>query len=456
MKTFTRILTLFGIALLLLTATLIYVRRQAPEQWMIYWDDGQFFRVGTNGSPRQILENLPPNSLGFDWIASNGWLYFYTMDVNEQIDIYRMRLNGKNIQRLNHKKFGWNIFEQVTNDGDVYIGFQTVGGYDIFRFTSNEKQLINLTHSTNISEQIITISPDEEQIIFYAFPDRNLFSINRNGRHKTQLTTISADYSFATWAPDGQWILVLSDLDDGWNLYRLNIDGTHFEQITDIVGIKYPIEWIPQNNWVVFSALNGEHLDIYRIHPDGSELLNLTQTDDVDETVRSVSPDGKWIVLEASSNPNSGLYGYDLGRVSIDGGDIMFFSAFSVTQMFIDWSPDHSRIIYHQSAPTSPNVIYSTNPDGTDPIQLSPVIDHSSPIGWTDDDEWFIYQFDDEFYRVRIDGTGRTQLTFGSTRATFLTFSPTIDLTFNPISMFIASLALIGGSLCVVYYFSRS
>ena len=111
--------------------------------------------------------------------------------------------------------------------------------------------------------------------------------------------------------------------------------------------------------WLIFE----HNYDIYRILPNGTQKLNLTASTKI-EYFQSLSPDGQWIIFLRDE--------------------------------------DNSRTIYRMRV------------NGSQPERLTPPTDPpywAQFAAWTPDNQWLLYTFGSNIFRMRPDGTERQPLT---------------------------------------------
>jgi TolB protein len=128
-----------------------------------------------------------------------------------------------------------------------------------------------------------TWSPDGEQILFATGLEGGvqLFTINRSGRNRHQVTNLPAIRGRSDWSPDGRFIVTYSG--PAWNreVYILNSDGSSVRQLTPSGGNSQGPSFSLDGQWVAFTAYFDKYGDdhgceIYIIRTDGTDLRRLT------------------------------------------------------------------------------------------------------------------------------------------------------------------------------------
>src|SRR5215207_7097586 len=136
-------------------------------------------------------------------------------------------------------------------------------------------------------------SPDGTQIVSIGgdpTPDLKpsagaLFVVNTDGSGLRRLTEWGiAQLSGGSWSPDGEWILFQRT---GGGLMMVRPDGSDLHEIP-IEGLAQGAHateprWSPDGTMIVFGVVANGQEDLYIVRSDGAELVQLTDTPDVDE-----------------------------------------------------------------------------------------------------------------------------------------------------------------------------
>lgn len=252
-----------------------------------------------------------------------------------QRDIYRMRNDGSDVQRITHtpayeSELAW------SPDGKT-IAFTE--GLQTNRFFFQIKQINVVTQTIELLTPAVSEyyglnwSPDGKQLIFstrYGGTSRNLYRLPIGEEIPRRLTDWQETDYYPTYSSDGQWILFAStyqpvDTDLGsnnTNLFQTRPDGSDLQQITNnrdsdsqptwspdgqsIIYVSYregksdlflhdlrdnvhqrivsmntyvlDPHWSPDGKWVLFTSNEFGNIEIFRIRPDGTQRENLTQS----------------------------------------------------------------------------------------------------------------------------------------------------------------------------------
>lgn len=138
--------------------------------------------------------------------------------------------------------------------------------------------------------------------------------------------------SGAAWSPDGKEIVFTSNFTGRNNLWKVDAEGGWPIQLSESDDRQSAAAWSPDGKWIVFQSDKGggEIYDLYAIPSDGGEVVNLTNTPDVSETVPVWSRDGKWLAIE-----------YKPKTASANDIAILDWKTHAVRNLTMEKTPDH-------------------------------------------------------------------------------------------------------------------
>jgi Tol biopolymer transport system component len=153
--------------------------------------------------------------------------------------------------------------------------------------------------------------------------------------------------------------------------------------------------WSPDGTRIAFNSNRDENWEICLIDADGSNLINLTNTPEIDEMYPHASPDGRLICFEAVEGEDKESKSRNVYIMNIDGtGKVKI--ADNADQPF--WSPDGRYIAYLPGEyPRYDPTIYSNK--GLEVYDLNTgekkrhpneQIYHIWCLCWSPDGEWFV------------------------------------------------------------------
>jgi TolB protein len=212
-------------------------------------------------------------------------------------------------------------------------------------------------------------SPDGTRLAFASDRDGydDIWIIDIDGDHLTNLTNDEARDHSPAWSPDGQWIAFASVRDSlYWELYLMRPDGSDLHRLTwwDDASDLSP-SWSPDGERLTFASKRDDNWEIYVMDRDGSHLTRLTRHE-ADDTNPDWSPDGSRIAFASTREGYAEIYVMALGRgEAINISKAPFSAEYGPT-----WSPDGSRIAFYSDRDGGWNV-YAMGADGSDVVRLT-------------------------------------------------------------------------------------
>jgi dipeptidyl aminopeptidase/acylaminoacyl peptidase len=129
--------------------------------------------------------------------------------------------------------------------------------------------------------------------------------------------------SGAAWSPDGQQVVLTTNLTGRMNLWKVKASGSGSWpiQLSESSDRQLGAVWSPDGKWIAFEqdAGGGEIFDLYAVPSDGGDAVNLTNTPDVSEDSARWSPDGSTVAIsyrpKESSSADIALLDWESRRV---------------------------------------------------------------------------------------------------------------------------------------------
>ncbi len=313
----------------------------------------------------------------------------------------------------------------VTN-GEILFTSNRDGNNEIYKMNSGGSEQQRLT-DTPENESSGKWSPDGRKILFSKSVDSAMAQIwvmNADGSNKILVSDSTGINLAASWSPNGQKILFSKRLAGGAeNLWTMNADGTNKTRLTDSTMIDHFAEWSPDAGRIAFGRCNANSVcDVFTMNADGSNQTNLTAAnpDDDDHPIWSndgskiifgrgseefynafvmnangtniqnltdstatgaysyrvvgkVSPDGNKAALIRTARIVSADYlnSFEVAAVNLDGSNLANLTNNSLYDIFGDWSPDGSQIVFTSRRDTVTDEIYAMNSDGSSVVRLT-------------------------------------------------------------------------------------
>lgn len=175
----------------------------------------------------------------------------------------------------------WEWLASYSSDGKLILfnSYRT-GASDIYTYRKSDGQLKRWTDFDGY-EAHAQFSPDDSKILFNRQDDGEDFSlyvIESETSIITQLTDEPSEEGYASWSPDGNTIVFVSDRDQEsgeTDIYTMKSNGDDLRRITDhSAKDSYPF-FSPDGKYVYFNS-NREPAGLYRIEFD--ENLNCVKS----------------------------------------------------------------------------------------------------------------------------------------------------------------------------------
>ena len=246
------------------------------------------------------------------------------------IQIYTVRANGHDLRQVTNfpeadatnpdwSPQGRQIAFEIDRDQPPFCG--------IARMNPDGSDIVELTPADFVCENNPHFTPDGSHIIFDRFDgvDEAFWMMDVSGNNRERLGQCCSD---PVPSPSGRKFSYVAFQDEAnflTALYVANIDGSSPQPLTPFIfGVAVKQDWAPDGRHLVFTKNGIGHppgisANIATIRPDGTHLRFLTHYEggDVQATVGSYSPDGRWVVFRLEDHGQSGLY-----KMRSDGSDM--------------------------------------------------------------------------------------------------------------------------------------
>lgn len=257
----------------------------------------------------------------------------------------------------------------VSGGGSGQIVFASKRGatWQIYRMDGNGGNLRQLTTTGNNYAPVW--SPDGSRIAFDSdrFGDRDIFVMDADGSHQTQLTTDSAEDREPAWSPDGSLIAFQSDRYTPRDVFVMNPDGSNQRALTSVDAVDALPDWSPNGTQIVFASdrdgrdTNGE---IYVMDTLGGNQTRLTYQNGHD-FAPMWSPDGTRIVFYSERDGNREIY-----VMNADGSVQTRLTNNTANDESATWTADGTQIVF-VSYRSGSSQVFIMNGDGSNMRQLT-------------------------------------------------------------------------------------
>lgn len=282
-----------------------------------------------------------------------------------------------------------------------------------------------------------SIAPPTGVIVFSRLTptsSSHLWKVGADGSGEAQLTNIpGATEDKAAWMPDGKRLVFAMFLPDvgSDDIAVVSADGSGLVNLTNSVAHETTPSVSPDGTRIAFSMYSGSGVDgnpadydIWVMNVDGTNRKRLTQ--DISYDIAPIwSPDGREIAF---------LRAYVPYIMDADGSDVRPMRTPEgsgppgAQVLHMAWSPDGSRLAVEERSGVDDRQIYTTNPDGTDRIQLTTEPGDNSFPTWSPDGGYIAFSSSRTgvfaIYVMRANGANQQRISSGTLFDLFPAWQP--------------------------------
>ena len=290
-KQMKRTYILFGMTLLFSSFILTVNTWGAPYISFTSNRTGQtdIYIVDTNGKNLRNLTNHPAQDWGATW-APDGRSFAFASNRDGNSEIYIKTFNEAEARRLTNDPEDdfdpvWSAFSPAWSPDGNWIAFVSPRNvlYDIYKIDINGENLQRLTNQGHFTFDI-TWSPDGQSIAFGSIG--RLYVMDADGKNLREIKNPGAPFPrVPAWSPDGKQIACVS-ANDGDGIYIMDTDGQNARRISPFGTWSFNPAWSPDGKWIAYDAYDAgvdpvgtpnawEHIFIVSV--EGGEPRQITQ-----------------------------------------------------------------------------------------------------------------------------------------------------------------------------------
>ena len=248
-------------------------RGSGEAQWSIYV-------MNSDGSDRSRLAEAQSGFLSApSWSPDGSKLAFVSVQDGSP-DIWLMNSDGSDPVNLTQHE-AKDHSPAWSPDGE-WIAFASVRDslyWELYLMRPDGSDVQRLTWWEDASDLSPTWSPDGTRIAFASKRDGNweIYMMDRDGGNLVRLTDHEADDTNPAWSPDGGRIAFASTRDGYPEIYVMAIAGGDAVNISNApFSSEHGPTWSPDGGRIAFYSDRDGEWDIYIMASDGSDVLKLT------------------------------------------------------------------------------------------------------------------------------------------------------------------------------------
>jgi dipeptidyl aminopeptidase/acylaminoacyl peptidase len=289
---------------------------------------------------------------------------------------------------------GWPIQLTVSNQRQINIAWSPKGRWiaynsdydgdeqwDLFLVSTSNGQVVNLTNTSEVSEEGAAWSPDGEMLAYSVKPKQSpnyeldvMEVLTKKVTHVTSNTPARLSNMHPIWSKDGKWIVFTQQDAPGKdaNVFIVSASGGRAANLTPHDGEHNftATDISPDGKTILLTSnfsngyRNAALLDI------ATKKIAWLTNDKWEVTAGKFSPDGKHLTWTANIEGNWGIYVYDVDSkqtrpLPIARG-INWLPSAETT-----FSHDSGRLMYIHEGPNAPNDLWSYDFAGGKPLQIT-------------------------------------------------------------------------------------
>jgi Tol biopolymer transport system component len=229
--------------------------------------------------------------------------------------------------------------------GAIAFTLRRNGNADIYAINQAERQLVRLTYDP-AEDRDPAWSPDGDAIAFASNRADNwdIYLLDLVSGALIRLTQHAGFDANPSWSPDGEYIAFESYRYGNLDIYVMSTSGGQVQRITTDRAPDYEPAWSPDSRAIAFTSFRDGNKDIYLYLIDEEEVINLTNSPDVDEGTPSWSPDGTQLAYVSGSrgNPSIQVATFNWDTMAADQAQTELLNAGASPA----WAPDGQNLIY--------------------------------------------------------------------------------------------------------------
>ncbi len=229
------------------------------------------------------------------------------------------------------------------------------------------------------------------------------------------LTDGGYENSYASYSPDGKWIVFESNRDGNWDIYLMDWQGKNVERLTINKADDRRPSWHPEGEKILFESNRNGNIELFTIRiKDRKETRLKAKAEDGELIFASYAPDGKRIAVSVTKSEEQS----NIVILNKNGRKLKTLIANGKRNFFPNWSNDGKEIVYFSRYETNneDDEIYRINLHSGNILRLTTWPKHNFCPSWSPDNMKIAYvtSMEDirpEIYIMDKNGDNKTRIT---------------------------------------------
>jgi hypothetical protein len=248
-------------------------REPGDSRWFVHV-------MNNDGSDRVRLAEGQSGFLSAPSWSPDGSKLTFVSDLDGNPDIWVVDLDGSKVVNLTQEEA--KDHSPAWSPDGAWIAFASLRDsryWELYVMRPDGSDVQRLTWWEDASDLSPSWSPDGTRLAFASKRDGNweIYTMDRDGGNLARLTNNPADDTNPAWAPDGSRIAFVSTRDGYAEIYVMSITGG---QATNISNAPYSSEhgptWSPDGSRLAFYSDRDGGWNIHVMASDGSDVIRLT------------------------------------------------------------------------------------------------------------------------------------------------------------------------------------
>jgi len=287
-------------------------------------DSGEI--VSADGLMEEItfLTDSPESEISPVWTADGAHiLYTVKRNNSDNLESYRMRANGSEIERIGIGDGNLAGFSDINPNGTELIFTKSIGSQpDLYLANLENGTVVPLADDPHVSEYWGSWCRLGKKITYTqesAGTPSQLWIIDRDGNNKFRLGTSENVGTGKDWCPLGLRVIYSAkDSKETSDLWVIDFYGTNQIRLTDTSYNEWNPSFSPNGKWIAYISDESGSPDIWLRDIKGNYRARLTNNIVSPDSVPKWSPDGLKIVFAGySRESNPEVSGSDIAVIKL-------------------------------------------------------------------------------------------------------------------------------------------